>query len=402
METERIDELLTRYEAAERRISANLIELEDHPTYVLLSKGTGGTSTLSGITAQRAEPVMASAPLLWDWFHKYGIGVAEARSVRNDGRMNGERRTRLAEMLSGDSIVLSQAEIPMSERGLLETGEQVEMVSLEDLLTKMREAYEPIRDLVAEVDALWRDVLPRTEAATITLGRLEASVAELNVVEPSITRARRKLDHISSLLVDDPLQLTADSGAELDDLVNEAATTLAELRRGFDQLDGDLAATERQLAEVRVLRARAEKAYEEATTKITNVTDVVRVPSADAIDGPNGLAARADALRADATGSWQARRAALDTWSTRCEALRNQLQRAEDANEVPLRRRSELRGLLAAYWVKAAAVGGAEDAALTELHDQAHNELFTAPTDLAAAEGLVAAFGAAMRRSTTP
>ncbi|MEE9416722.1 MAG: hypothetical protein V3V01_15665, partial [Acidimicrobiales bacterium] len=79
-----------------------------------------------------------------------------------------------------------------------------------------------------------------------------------------------------------------------------------------------------------------------------------------------------------------------------------QLVRAYAANALPLRRRDEIRGLLSAYWAKAAAVGRAEDPLLSDLHDDAHNELFTSPTDVARAEMLVSGFGGALRDPSSP
>ena len=47
METSQIDELLVRYSHAEDRIAANLVELDDHPTYGLMTSGV--YAVLSGI-----------------------------------------------------------------------------------------------------------------------------------------------------------------------------------------------------------------------------------------------------------------------------------------------------------------------------------------------------------------
>jgi len=90
----------------------------------------------------------------------------------------------------------------------------------------------------------------------------------------------------------------------------------------------------------------------------------------------------------------------LDQWLELAEALVAQLAQAEKRNQAPLDRRNELRGLLSAYRAKAAAVGLIEQADLSDLADEAHNELFTAPTDLTRAESLVNQLGAAMQTSS--
>ncbi len=60
--------------------------------------------------------------------------------------------------------------------------------------------------------------------------------------------------------------------------------------------------------------------------------------------------------------------------------------------EALLARREELRGLLGAYKAKAARLGAAEDAELAARYDQAHELLWTAPCDLAAATAAVAGY----------
>ena len=57
-----------------------------------------------------------------------------------------------------------------------------------------------------------------------------------------------------------------------------------------------------------------------------------------------------------------------------------------------LDRRAELRGLLDAYQAKAARLGAAEDTELGKLYAQAHDLLWTAPCDLAAAAAAVTSY----------
>jgi hypothetical protein len=51
-----------------------------------------------------------------------------------------------------------------------------------------------------------------------------------------------------------------------------------------------------------------------------------------------------------------------------------------------------LRGLLGAYKAKAVRLGAAEDTELAARYDQAYEQLWTAPCDLAAAESAVSAY----------
>jgi hypothetical protein len=95
--------------------------------------------------------------------------------------------------------------------------------------------------------------------------------------------------------------------------------------------------------------------------------------------------------------AWTQKRSLLDSWLTSARKLEAQLMRAADANRVPLDEREELRGRLRAYTAKIAAMGRAEDLMLADLVDKARLQLYTAPTDIPAAEAAIADLAARLR-----
>ena len=391
LQTEQIDELLTRYGAAEARIAANLLELDEHPTYKILSAGG-----LRGTTLAQVGPAMEKAPELWRWLSQLQVTLNDARDIRDAGRMNSERRERLSHYLTGPSILLHVDERSLAQRDLLDVSSADVHGTIDQLLHQMRSVYEPIRDAVATVDQVWTEVVPRTSSGDTTLERLKNDASRLGISEPTLTVLQARLRDVKSALAQDPMSLSGDYAADLDGLITEATHQMATIARGYDELDGDIAESETHLAELRVLRNRAATAHTQAGTKIVDAQGLIRTPDVAIIDGERGLASMADALR---TGSddWQQKRQELDEWMAKVVALREQLSRAYEHNSAPLRRRDELRGLLAAYWAKAAAVGRSEDPMLSDLHDDAHAALFISPTDLDRATMLVSAFGNAMR-----
>ena len=70
---------------------------------------------------------------------------------------------------------------------------------------------------------------------------------------------------------------------------------------------------------------------------------------------------------------------------------------AHDRFGAPLQEREDLRGLLGSYRHRAGAHGLAEDAALDDRFQAAHDVLWTAPCDLPAARRLVAEYQRAVR-----
>jgi chromosome segregation ATPase len=271
--------------------------------------------------------------------------------------------------------------------------------SANGVLSEIRRRYDAVRSAVADIDHLWVSILPRVDAARATLARLQAEVDELGVPEPLVGRARALAEDLAERLIEDPASVHPQDGANLDLQVAEAAKMVATLRTKHDDLDIDLASTEELLASLRVLRARAEAARREATAKVAGADGLVRVPGEAVLDGPDGLAARLDQLFDDAAGgNWSRKRSLLDSWLDSARRLEAQLIRAGETNRAPVEARDELRGRLRAYNAKMAATGRAEDLALVEVADQARGLLYTAPTDLDAAEAAIADLAARLRQ----
>jgi hypothetical protein len=88
-------------------------------------------------------------------------------------------------------------------------------------------------------------------------------------------------------------------------------------------------------------------------------------------------------------GKWRRARAAVDAWDARATTVLGDARACLDANQAPIVRRNELRGLLDAYRAMANARGLIEDPVAEALHTEAHEALYTAPTDLIAAAALV-------------
>ena len=117
---------------------------------------------------------------------------------------------------------------------------------------------------MARVDAVWRDLMPRIDAATSSLTRAEALCNRLEMRLPEVRLARQRLDAVRSSVSDDPLSLSKNVGPDLDALVSDAARAAGNIERAHGSLDTDLAATDVQLTQLRVLRARAAAAFSEA------------------------------------------------------------------------------------------------------------------------------------------
>lgn len=389
-----IDRLLDRYGAAEDRIAANLVELDDHPTYGIMTSGA-----LTGATGHRVAEVTSRAAQLWAGLDALRQVLERARGARSAGRPGRDERVELGALLTGPSVVASVIETPLADRDLLGEASTEQRVTIDQLLDQLRRIYEPVRDTVAAIDTVWRDVLPRLDAADTTLAHLDDELVELAATEATVSVARQQLSRLRACVMDDPLSLDTDAGERLDAAVAEAARQVGKLRHGHEAIEADLARSEVLVASARVLRAKASAARRAALAKIADPQGLIQVPAEAAVDE---LSSRADALRRRSDQPWQVTRAELDQWLTLADRLVEQLRGAEAANQAPLDVRDQLRGLLSAYRAKAAAVGVVEFPELADLADDAHAELFTAPTDLDRARQLITELGAAIQEQAVP
>lgn len=358
--------VLERHESALAALRAGLVDLEASPSYLMLVGDEVGPETVSKIGG-----ATDGAAQLWPLINAADSALTHVRDYVRTNGTKGRHRPELVRLLR--------------DRWISYEGSP-DRLAIGEVLQRFRSNYDEIRKWVTQINDLWLALLPRIDAARTTLVRLQAEVDELGVPEPLIGRARALAEDLEQRLVSDPLGVVPGDGPQLDAQVAEAANQVASMRAGHDNLDVDLQATEQLLANLRLLRARAEAGASESQAKVVDPEGLVRVPTAELLDGPNGLAERLDSLFGAGDGAtWAQRRTLLDSWLNTARKLERQLLRAEEANRAPLVRRDELRGRLKAYQAKMAAVGRAEDLELATIIDKARSELFTAPTDIDAA-----------------
>ncbi len=389
MDDAQIAHKLVQLRAAESRIAEDLLQLDEHPTYTLLVAGD-----MAGTTGRRVNAIMADAPLLWTWLGSLRTHLDRADALRNEDRgwFSGPR-TDVGELLVGRTLELNRATVParLTPPGVSVDADGTLRVTPDECIGLIRQIREPVRRAVADVDAVWSDLIPRLEAAETSLRHAEAVAERLAMDVPELVPARQRLEAVRASVVEDPLGLASSVGRDLDSLVARAAAKVGSVERAHDSLSSDVARAEGLVTELRALRARAAASWSEANAKVRPACRLVRVPSAAAIDGPNGLAHRLAAI-VDENRDWRDARAELDRWLTSAGRLRAQLERSVASNRAPLERRDELRGLWRAYAAKLATIPEPRRQALQELGDQIHHELHRTPTDLARVESLLEEF----------
>lgn len=163
----------------------------------------------------------------------------------------------------------------------------------------------------------------------------------------------------------------------------EIATQLADARELLEELRG-------------VAREGAD-AHQQALTKIAAPT--VHEPLS--VDGALQSQLE-DVERIARHGAWREARAVLEQWTARARSLLEQARRIARVNSAPIETRNELRGLLDACQAKATRLGLIEDPRLAGVFEQAHDSLYTAPTDLVRASELVHRYRHALGQKVPP
>lgn len=377
MSRDEIDRRLERLRGERERITQVLFELEAHQGFQLL-KGT----RLTGATERAWTEISGRMATLWKLFDAYGKVLGEAEELR--ARHNRPGQVQLAELtrlLTGTSVELVSEEIPLEERTLL--GPTGEWLSLDGVVERMTPLYEEVAGRVAAVDEVWSALLTRLGQVEDTARAVESLHAALGVREPEFDRVAESLAAVREAARADPLSLVSSGRADTS-RIDEAGRELATLRgrledavRIRDEHDERARGIEATIGLVETAEHEAAEAQDRVLAKIAS-------PALPAL--PAFSAALRDRLAALAGLRGEGRWIELATRAGELErAAATALEQARETTGLIiglLDRREELRGRLDAYKAKAGRLGLAEDTALTELHRQAHDLLWTSPCDL--------------------
>jgi chromosome segregation ATPase len=260
------------------------------------------------------------------------------------------------------------------------------------LLRTLQADAERASTLVTKLGAAWRDAVPRLDALRARLATAAETAEALGMPgDPELAAARTVVDDTTAQATSDPL------GAKLDDaerLVRRVEERLSGLARTKAGIGGDLDAAETRLEEVARLIQAGHGARAAAEDRIVDPGGLVAPLDHAELDG---VRARLDRLKAQArAGAWPAAAKGLAEWQEEVDDLRARADAVAAANRAPLERRNDLRGLLDAFRSKAAALGLAEDPALTARYRSAHEALYAYRCDVRAAETLVREYGKAI------
>lgn len=388
---EAVDAELARLGQDAARVADALLALADHPGYKLLD-----SAPLTGLTAQRWQRAAARIAGLWDDYTAFQDVLSRAGEIRGRrAKPRPEDLTAIAELLRGKSITLSTKHLALSERTLLGPSTVSETASLAETLHRMNTDFQLAADFVTAADATWNRLFQQADPVQERLKQVASVVRE--VEDRALATALAGIgDEYAKLRRDvfaDPIGVAAPGSAFASRLerirqdvesVAAAATGAADLRADFERRTAQLSRLIDRIADVEDAQRAAERETREKILVGALPAHTTQAPALRA-----RLAALAD-LRD--RGLWRRlaeEAAALET------ALDNALTAANRVHQAVaglLERREELRGRLAAYRVRAARSGAAEDPRLEAQYVEARDLLWGKPCDLAASTRALAAY----------
>ncbi|MGH3815679.1 MAG: hypothetical protein ACRDUV_25045 [Pseudonocardiaceae bacterium] len=377
-----------RLTAEHQAIAESVNELEDQLGRILPED-----TALEGVTRERRSEVQEGFAVLWTRYGTYRAGVERVRAI-----MAPRSRPTRAELHEVEELVTGAAAVtsPGSDGSL-----PPKQATLDELVAKIQVTHAGIRGVLTAVDQVRVELGSRIDRCEELLREAEALSTELgNTADAAAVPAQltSQLDAVRRIGRTDPLRLWSDDAVDLTEVDQLTARcerayadlfALGELRR-HAALRLDRVST--TLTEVTRLDERAADERNQAHAKIRGwPAPGSAVPTPDPV-GPRLAAARELSTR----GHWRRLATELPTLERDADAALERAEAALTEAAQPLRARAELRGRLGAYRAKAAGQGRIEELALVQRYQRAHDLLWSAPCDLAAAAEAVADYQSAV------
>lgn len=388
------DERIADLRATLERTRANLVELDADVTRKTLES----SSTLEGRTAETWSKASRQFASLWQGQLSLDSVLDEIVSVRGTrASVPKSALGRLHELFNGTPVALPRTGPDAGARSLTEGTTPNELLSIDEVITRMSSEYSAVITVVDAVHAVWSEILPELESLQATVTDLERMAAQIGAHRPNqLGPARRMLDEHERSARNDPLAVPAGVLSSLRASVDQAGAPIREAIDAAGEVEGDLQAVQASLDDCRQSLTRVRADLERPEIKVA-----VPGGAPAALDGIEADLARwqeqCDAVRRTASSRpVEAKRAAVGL-ADALAGLQHRIDELGSFEAVGVATRDELRGRLAALRAKAQATGKNEDPELDRIHDAARNILFAAPCDLEQAERLVGEYQQTLR-----
>jgi hypothetical protein len=379
-----LDDTLQRLRGDADAIGSNLVELDADPNRKLLEH-----ATLTGESGQRWNDASRALANLWVLLARFTTLLDQAGELRGTrARLSPAQQQQLEALLTGQSIELERAEIPLPVRSATGGREASTRCTPDELVRAISDAFERVKSVIFGIGTVWDTMIPRLRVAqTAVAGAADEARALGDEPDAALHDLETRVEQLGDVIALDPLAADPDA---LDEIEGEVAGLRIEIGAASalrDEVTGRMDAARVLLAELVDAAGTAADAHREVAEKI--VSPHVPAPT---LVGREIQAEYDRIVTLTHDGKWRTAQHALDDWTTEATGALESFRACLSANRAPLEERNELRGRLDAYRALAHARGLIEDPATSAHYEEAHDALYTAPTDLAGAAALVRAY----------
>lgn len=385
------DEAEKKIKALEQLIttsSTNMVELTTERTFMLLGSPT--FTRLSGETKRQCEAVIPAFEELFGMITLMQSQVDKAKAIMaNLPRLAG-REAKLIEVTTLLSeIKLPPVAVPLEKRGLLTGAELAATITADRIMEVMATSFTEANQLIFKIKAAWATLNGKVGKHEEALKLLQQEALALGVTTPELSEAEEILATVRSAINSDPLTADGNFESQVLPAIEASRTRLAQLKALKNQVVDQLAEAEQALAHLNTTHASSLQAVEERKAKLTvDHEDQLTMP----LDGKviDQLTAWLERLKTTVgDGKYQAASIGLVNWTAQVLNRTSSAESAFQANDALLRERRDMRGLIQALRVRAAAEGMAEDAALSAMYTRVSQLLYSRPTPMTQARQLV-------------
>jgi hypothetical protein len=362
-------------------IEADLGDLQRSLPYQLLFDG----QRVTGLTRSRLDSAVGTVEGLWLGFNVLMDVLAEAGRVVGNGYRPDLEELRIVEwLLFEDSLELAGRRVTPDE-----------------LLQDLVQALSTTAQIIEEADDVWRRTVPAMARSEEEIDVLLRRAAELGTPAHAehLRQMQTQVAWLRSQAADDPLGVVEAFERDVQPRLAHVHNWIADEARQQRILDSELMRAETRLTELKHLHARVVEEAGLVWAKIAHPRGLLTPPDSGYLaDPPMGLEPWLARLRAlSRSGAPRQVRKGLASWLRAAEAALARELEVLEANQQPLRRRQELRGLLSSFRAKAEALGVAGEPVLADIGGRAKAILYTPQTDLDEAGLLVKEYGDRLR-----
>lgn len=386
--------LVNQWKAHLTTITSNLMDLyQAESTKIIRVRLKDPVNGYRGVTKDKATRAVEALDHLLEQYESLAHVVDEAADLVKKNGVFRNYEARINDLLNGPSVVLTQEQVALADRGLLDNEQRVVRATPAEVLNQMEQSFIQARDALSAIAEVTSKVGPRLAVLKDKITRLNDWAEALKVTS---TTAVPDVSQSLSDVERDPIGGAAEIG--------RLEETISRRRDELQAIDADrkavLAKVERgktALAELQDLVVRSAAAFVEARRTIAPPEELAL------LGGDNAVTSLAEWLRTLEQNSADRRFAAVKVgmvkWERECNDRLNAAQASYDHNRALLDERVELKGRFKAISAKADILrsrGVVFGEAVEAASSQAKTVLDAVPFDIRTGRRLVEAFEAAV------